>query len=145
VDDVSDQRPEVTVREAKVEEAGQITAVLDAAMLEVNHDAVAERARAGEVFVALRAHDSETILGAVVLDGAEITAIAVRPRRRGQGIGRALVDRAARRTDHLTAGFDQGVRGFWASLGFEVETVECTDRLRGSLQGRPGGCDPSVE
>lgn len=142
---MSEQRPDLTVREARVEEAGQVTAVLDAAMLAVDHDAVTERARAGEAFVAIRERDSETILGAVVLDSAEITAIAVRPRRRGQGIGRALVDHAARRTDDLSAGFDPRVREFWASLGFEVETREGTDRLRGSLQGRPDGRDASVE
>jgi len=37
------------------------------------------------------------ILGTLVLDGTAIAAVAVRPRRRGQGVGTALVRAAAGR------------------------------------------------
>jgi GNAT superfamily N-acetyltransferase len=41
-----------------------------------------------------------------VLDGEEILAVAVRRRRRGQGIGSALVEAALEDRDELVAGFD---------------------------------------
>lgn len=61
----------------------------------------------------------------------EIVAVAVRPGRRGQGIGSALVSAAASRREELVAGFDSDVRPFYESLGFEVECEG--DRCRGSL------------
>ena len=41
-----------------------------------------------------------------VLDGEEILAVAVRRRRRGQGIGSALVEAAGDRREELVAEFD---------------------------------------
>ena len=68
-----------------------------------------------------------------MLDGEEIVAVAVRPGRRGQGVGTALVEAAADRRERLTAGFDPGVRPFYESLGFEIE---CDDgRCQGVRRG----------
>jgi len=72
-----------------------------------------------------------TVLGALVLDGDRIDAVAVRRNRRGQGIGTALVEAAAARRERLVAEFDAGVRPFYECLGFAVESRTKTDRFRG--------------
>lgn len=66
---------------------------------------------------------------------AEIVAVAVRPGRRGQGLGTALVATAAADHDTLVAGFDPRVRAFWASLGFEIQAAAEPGRFRGRLAG----------
>ncbi|ERG88266.1 MAG: putative P-loop ATPase fused to an acetyltransferase [halophilic archaeon J07HX5] len=77
--------------------------------------------------------NSPPILGALVLEGPTITAIAVRPRRRGQGIGTALVEAAAERRVRLVVQFDPSVRPFWAGLGFTIQPAvgDTRQRLRG--------------
>jgi GNAT superfamily N-acetyltransferase len=104
------------------DETAAVRGILDAAMLRIE-DAAPEE---GTTLVAAV---EGRILGALVLDGEEIVAVAVRPGRRGQGIGTALVEAAAARRERLTAGFDSGIRPFYESLGFEIE---CDDgRCRG--------------
>ncbi|PSP95270.1 GNAT family N-acetyltransferase [Halobacteriales archaeon QS_9_68_42] len=103
------------------DETAAVRGILDAAMLRVEDAALKE----GTTLVAVE----NRLLGALVLDGEEIVAVAVRPGRRGQGVGTALVEAAADRRERLTAGFDPGVRPFYESLGFEIE---CDDsRCRG--------------
>ncbi|KDE58958.1 hypothetical protein EL22_01090 [Halostagnicola sp. A56] len=94
------------------------------------------------------ANVDERILGTIVLeplaevaerpegagDGAHISAIGVRRRHRGQGIGRALIERALEREGRLTAHFDAGVRPFYESLEFSIEPID-DERYRGSLEG----------
>lgn len=117
----------VEVREATgPEEAVTARTILDAAMLEVD----AGTFQRADVLVAV---EDDRILGALVLDGDEIDAVAVRPGRRGQGIGSALVEAAASRRAELTASFDSGVRPFYESLGFDVERAGAGDRCRGRL------------
>jgi GNAT superfamily N-acetyltransferase len=113
------------VRAARPDEEATVRSICNAAMLEVPEAAVRE----GTVLVAV---DGDRILGALVLDGEEIEAVAVRPGRRGQGIGAALVEAAAERREVLTAGFDPGVRPFYEKLGFEVECEG--GRCRGSFK-----------
>ena len=96
------------------DETAVVRGILDAAMLRVEDAALEE----GTTLVAAV---EGRLLGALVLDGEEIVAIAVRPGRRGQGVGTALVEAAADRRERLTAGFDPGVRPFYESLGFEIE------------------------
>ena len=104
------------------EETAAVRGILDAAMLRVEDAALEE----GTTLVAAV---EGRLLGALVLDGEEIVAVAVRPGRRGQGVGTALVEAAADRRERLTAGFDPGVRPFYESLGFKIE---CDDgRCRG--------------
>ena len=105
------------------DETAAVRGILDAAMLRVEDAALEE----GTTLVAAV---EGRLLGALVLDGEEIVAVAVRPGRRGQGVGTALVEAAAAdRRERLTAGFDPGVRPFYESLGFEIE---CDDgRCRG--------------
>jgi GNAT superfamily N-acetyltransferase len=73
--------------------------------------------------------------GDAAADDREIEAVAVRPRRRDRGIGRALVRGAARRTDgSLVASFDASVRPFYERLGFAIDAAD-GDRHRGRLTG----------
>lgn len=52
--------------------------------------------------------------------GMHVDAVAVRRRRRGRGVGRALVVAALERERRLTVAFDPGVRAFYDALGFDV-------------------------
>lgn len=116
------------VREARADERPAVMNVLDGAMLAT--DGVGERIAAGEVLVAL-SENGERVLGALVLDGGHIEGVAVRRRRRGQGIGTALVEAVAERCDRLTAEFDADVRPFYEGLGFDIEATAEDDRFRG--------------
>ena len=121
----------VTVRPARAGELPAIMGILDAAMLEVDASAVADTIDEEAVLVAVA---DDRIVGACVLEvgtaTAHLEAIAVRPGRRGQGIGTALVEAAAARGGALTAEFDEDRRDFYASLGFDVEPLG-DGRLRG--------------
>ncbi|QLG60734.1 GNAT family N-acetyltransferase [Halorarum salinum] len=128
----------IEVREAAGNDALDVRRVLDGALLEVPEE-LDERIRAGEVLVST---DDGAVTGALVLDGSRVEAVAVRPRRRGNGIGSELVAAAAERVDGpLAADFRPDVRPFYESLGFEVEEAENdgnggtegVDHLRGRL------------
>ena len=105
------------LRRAAADETVAVRGILAAAMLEVEGADLKE----GTTLVAAV---EGRLLGALVLDGEEIVAVAVRPGRRGQGIGTALVEAAAVRSERLTADFDPEVRPFYESLGFDVECAD---------------------
>ena len=132
----SDPRP--GVRPATDEDLVAVMRLLDAAVLEADASVVRERIDddSDTVFVA----DSDSrVVGALVLDGSHIDAVAVQKERRGRGIGTDLVAAAAAHVDgDLTADFDAQVRPFYASLGFEIAPTE-TDDARGRLRGRLRG------
>jgi GNAT superfamily N-acetyltransferase len=127
----------VRVREAHEDDVLAVRRVLDAAMLEstVVDDAVARE----NAFVAVA---DDRVIGALVLvehdrvsrpdsvgdvaagGGRHVDAVAVTRRRRGQGIGRALVAAALEREGRLTAAFDPGVAPFYEALGFAEISVE---------------------
>lgn len=129
----------IEIREATGDRVADAVAVIEAAMLDV--DATRARELAGDdadgaVLVAVATDESPSggvVLGALLLDGREITALAVRPRRRDQGIGSALVRAASERVDGpLLAAFDADCRPFYERLGFAIERVE-EGRYRGRL------------
>ncbi|QLH79871.1 GNAT family N-acetyltransferase [Halosimplex rubrum] len=139
----------MTVRPATADDLTGVLGVLDSAALETEADRVRASVDRGDAFVAVR-EETETsaegaVLGAIVLvrpadtdgsDAAHVDAVAVRRRRRGQGIGRALVSAAAGRYDRLVAEFGAGVRPFYESLGFEIEPLDGErDRYRGVSDG----------
>lgn len=133
----------VRVRQASATDQVDVLNVLNGSALATDIDQIAAAINHGNVLVAVTADsaarppvttdspDTERILGALVLDGKEITAVAVRRRRRNQGIGTSLVEAASQRCDRLVARFDAGVRPFWDSLGFEITPVADADRYRG--------------
>ncbi len=121
------------VREASPGNRAAVANVVDGAALEIADDVLAESLERGDALVAV-SDDTERVLGALVLDGDRIAVIAVRRRRRGQGIGSALVEAAAERRERLVAEFDADVRPFYESLEFEVAAIEDeSGRYRGTL------------
>lgn len=127
------------VRDAGPDELPTVMTIFDAGLLETSADAVEAAIEAGRVLVA-------TVDGAVLgviwvdattADSALIEAVAVRPGRRGQGVGTALVEAAAERYGGLTAEFEADVRPFWESLDFTVQSA--------TEPGRYVGHRPAVE
>lgn len=122
----------VAVRHARGEECSAVLGVLDGANLETDADAIRSAIDRGAVLVAEPSvDDRSSLLGALVLDGEEITHVAVRRRRRGQGIGTALVRRAVAECGTLLAEFDAPVRPFYEAIGFEIEPAADDDRFVG--------------
>jgi GNAT superfamily N-acetyltransferase len=121
----------VTVRPATPGDRPTVRSICNAAMLDLEERPL----RHGLVLVAV---DEGRLLGALILDGNEIDAIAVRPGRRGQGIGRALVEAATRCRPELRAGFNPGVRPFYEALGFDIDCSEgrCRGTRSRSVPGR---------
>ncbi|UWG49716.1 Acetyltransferase (GNAT) family [Halalkaliarchaeum sp. AArc-CO] len=135
---------DVTIRCADPTELLGVVRVLDGGALETDLEAIRRRLRADPplVFVAVAEAESsessmERVVGALVLNPLqtsspgdfEIEQVAVRRRRRGRGIGRALVEAAcgfAREqappdaTVTVTASFDRTVRPFYEACGFEI-------------------------
>jgi GNAT superfamily N-acetyltransferase len=116
------------VRPATREDVAAVLGILDAAMLETDVETLRQSIDAGATLVAV---EDGRLLGALVRRGDRIDAIAVRPRRRDQGIGRALVEAAADRRERLVATFDPSLREFYDSLGFRIEPAATAGRLRG--------------
>lgn len=114
----------VHVCPATDEDLPDVMNVLDGALL----DATPDEVDAGETLVA---REEGRVLGALVLSGEEIRAVAVRRSRRDQGVGTALVAAAADRRDRLVARFDPDVRAFYEALGFAVCEADEPGRLCG--------------
>jgi len=127
--------PRVSVRTATPADREAVLNVLDGAALRTDLATVEASIDRGETLVAvsdsIEAATGDAVVGALVLDGDEIFAVAVRRRRRGQGIGTALVEAAMERRDRLTAAFDADVCPFYGSLEFEIEPATEHDRFRG--------------
>ncbi|MFC7135947.1 GNAT family N-acetyltransferase [Halobaculum litoreum] len=139
-DDDGDDGPRIRV--ARDAEVDAVRRLLDAAMLTVP-DGLADRVAGGDVLVAaadagVGGTDAD-VVGALVLDGSHVDAVAVRKSRRAAGVGRALVAAAADRTDApLTATFRRQVRPFYGALGFVIEDRgDGTGRFDGRLDGAP--------
>lgn len=108
----------VHVRRARTDEAEAVIALLDAALLAFDREAVRRRVPGDRVLVA---EIDERIVGAALVDGTALEAIAVRPRYRRAGVGRRLVEEALARHGRITATCDPRHRAFYESLGFVTE------------------------
>lgn len=111
----------LVVRRAGPTDLVTLMRVLDGALVDVDAETVERRAAAGEV---LRADDGGRAVGVLVRDGALVRALAVRRDRRGEGVGRALVERAATETARLVADCRPEVKGFYEACGFRVRERE---------------------
>jgi len=118
------------VRPAAPDEAVAVVGLLERALLEVDPDEVREQVEHGDVLVA--AADGRPLAGALVLDRERIDSVAVRPARRDEGVGTALVRAAARERERLVAEFRPAVAPFYEALGFAVERRG--ERCRGVLE-----------
>ncbi|WP_336360551.1 GNAT family N-acetyltransferase [Haladaptatus sp. ZSTT2] len=108
------------VRPGTVEELPTVMTILDGAMLEIDAATVREKCDTREALVAV---EDGRLLGALVRSGGHIDAVAVRRARRGQGIGRRLVEAALEDVPRLDAEFDTKNRPFYAKLGFDIEAL----------------------
>ncbi|CCQ35292.1 GNAT family acetyltransferase [Natronomonas moolapensis 8.8.11] len=122
----------VAVRPATPDEYVTARSILEGALLTVERGRLARSST-------LVAVAGDRIVGALVLDGCEVDAVAVRPGRRGQGVGTALVEAAVDRRPSLSAGFDPSVRAFYTALGFDVRCSDGRCRGRRSGQARSDG------
>ena len=122
----------MTVDQAVEGDLAAVMNVFDGADLAVSAAAVERAIAAGRVLVVRS--DADTVLGALLVqqrDGnSDIEAIAVRPGRRGQGFGTALVEAAVDRWAPLFARFDSAVWPFYRFLGFQpVESRATSERM----------------
>ena len=126
---------EIVIRTAIADDELPIRRVIDGAMLEVPKNlaglieseqvlvAVAERVVGALVLVRPAAADVPTL--APTDEASHIASVAVRRRRRGSGIGAALVRTATERVSSpLTAEFRPSVRPFYESLEFEIREID---------------------
>lgn len=150
---------DVDIREAVPNDHLGVMRVLDGGNLETDASTVRRRIDAGMVLVAV---DEDRIIGALVAipwpagrederlapdprvgregddatvaedHGAHVESVAVRLRRRGQGIGTELMREAATRWRPLTADFYPGLSGFYEKLEFDIEKRE--GQFRGVLE-----------
>lgn len=135
----------IAVEPAAPDDRLDVLRIVDAAMLEVDADPLADRIAADDVRVA-RAERTGAVVGAVVVRRPEPTrrhveAVAVRRERRGRGIGSALVAAAVRRAeddgeiDVVTAAFVPRLDGFYTELGFAIDADADSEAVGDTTEG----------
>jgi sulfur carrier protein ThiS/predicted N-acetyltransferase YhbS len=131
----------VSIEPATPADRLDIVRVLDAAMLQTDVSALAERIAVDAVICA-RFERTGAVVGAVVVtrpatDTAHIDALAVRRARRGNGIGSALVDCAVAAASadpavgRVTVGFDDALTSLYTDCGFDIAEDGAADRWVG--------------
>lgn len=146
------------VREATAGDREAVVRLLDAAMLSFDRERIRQRVADGDGLVAVvRGHNREErrraedpvgpddgrVVGVCVLGDqrsgpTEIEHVAVHRSRRGRAVGTDLVTAAAARVDGpLVARFREGVRPFYESLGFEIDTAAADADADANAAGGP--------
>jgi len=113
-----------SVRPATEGDAVAVARVVDGALLSLPFERLRAAIDRGDALVAER---DGRVVGAVVLDGDHVEAVAVARRRRRSGIGTALIEAAAERAGALTATCRGEVVGFYERLGFAAEPLAAVD------------------
>ena len=121
-----DTTDEIEIRHGRESDLLDALRILEGAMLKIGASQIRKRTESGEMLVA---EIDGRIVGALVRDGEHVEAIAVRPQRRGSGVGHRLIKEALAETGGLTVEFREEVRPFYESLGFDIEERE--ERLWG--------------
>lgn len=132
--DTPEPPADATVEPATPADRLDVLRVLDAAMLETDAATVDDRIAAADAIVA-RSTRTDGVVGALVAvrpdpDRLHVDAVAVRPARRGRGIGSALVAAAVDRgasdpaIETVSARFDADLRAFYEALGFRVRSEQ---------------------
>lgn len=122
------------IRPAEADDHTAVLNVLDAANLTTDAGAIRAAIDRDSCLVAEPvngAGNEGVLVGALVHEGNEITHVAVRKRRRGQGIGTALVEAVAEGRCSIVTECPTDVRPFYEALGFEIEPADDDERLRG--------------
>lgn len=122
----------MTVESAAAADLAAVMNVFDGADLDVSARAVERGIAADRVLVARSG--TGTVLGSLFIGAtapARIAAVAVRQRRRGQGIGTALLCEATTRWSPLVASFDPDLAPFYREAGF---AVSCGGRCHGRVE-----------
>lgn len=139
----------IAIRLAGADTYVDVMRILEGALLEVDAAVVRSRIDAGDVLVAVDTVKTATVVAAIVLvprgRWLHVEALAVSRRRRGKGIGSALVratlrHAAERDFDRVTVAFDRDLRGFYADLGFAIGPIE-EMRPQGDDRGEDGDRD----
>ena len=131
----------VSIEPATPADRLDIVRVLDAAMLQTDVSALAERIAADAVICA-RFERTGAVVGAAIMtrpatDTAHIDALAVRRARRGNGIGSALVARAVAAASadpavgRVTVGFDDALTSLYTDCGFDIAQDDDENRWVG--------------
>lgn len=132
------------VRIAKPDEVPEIMSILEGALLDVSINEIRGAVQLELVRVYV---DSSRIIGVVVtqpthdwageehLDvGIHIHAIAVRPNRRNQGIGRELLEEVLACHDSATVTFEEHAKPFYRALNVSILSRQ-NDTYLGVLKG----------
>jgi len=124
-----------SIRPATPDDHLEIMRLFDGALLETDRDRINRQLTGSRGCILVAGADRPQ--GAISLstetiddrptewaDAVHVSAIAVRRSRRRHGIGRALVEAAVEwaAPRPVSATFDDRVRGFYRSCGFEIET-----------------------
>lgn len=122
----------MVVREARSNELTSVMNVLDGAYLDIRPSVVQDAIQSGLVFVF---SESDRIVGTLVIQSdpdwclqlqsqtqarVHIEAVAVRRKRRNQGIGRELVEAVLARYGSATVTFNEEVEPFYETLGVSI-------------------------
>lgn len=122
----------MVVREAQSNELSSVMNVLDGAYLDIQTHVVQGAIQSGSVFVF---SESDRIVGVLVIRSdpdwcpqlqsqthasVHVEAVAVRRKRRNQGIGRALIGNILARYGSATVTFNEGVKPFYETLGVSI-------------------------
>ena len=136
--------PDPTVRVGDADDYRVVMNLFDGAMLDVDAERVRaglegedDGERTGDTAVLVAELDG-SVVGALVLDGRRVTAVAVRRSRRDRGVGTVLVEEAVARRGRVVTSFDARVRPFYESLGFEIRPADGGEVESGRFEGELG-------
>lgn len=124
----------MVVRIAKPDEFPEIMSILEGSLLDVSGDAVRAAIRSESVRVYV---DVNRLIGVIVTEPSQkrtgaaegnfdgeihIAAVAVRPNRRNQGIGRELIEEILSCYESATVTFEEPAKPFYRALNVSILT-----------------------